>query len=58
MGAGMLPGPYVYGIVQDAYPELDPSGINVSRAGMYCVFFSSIAGCLFLFLALLLRERS
>ena len=58
MGIGMLPAPYLYGLVQDQYAVLDESGNNVSRAGMYMIFFSSVFGGVALVIALLLRNRS
>ena len=58
MGIGMLPAPYLYGKVQDSYAVYDEHGNNVSRAGMYMVFFSSVIGGFFLLIAILLRARS
>jgi MFS family permease len=58
MGVGMLPAPYLYGIVQDKFITLNEHGQNTTRAGMYVVFFSSGIGGVCLLIALLLRRRS
>lgn len=55
---GLLPAPYLYGMVHDKYVELDPQGNNITRAGMYVVFFSSAIGGISLLIALILRSRS
>lgn len=55
---GMMPAPYVYGLVQDATFIKGPTGDNISRGGMYTVFFSPWVGGICLLLAILLRNRS
>jgi MFS family permease len=56
---GMLPAPYVYGLVYENTEKIDPTtGKNVSHGGMYAIFFSSAVGIVFLFFALVLRNRS
>ena len=55
---GMLPAPYLYGLIQDKTIVLDEDGNNISRGGMTTVFFSSAIGGLGLMIALILRNRS
>jgi MFS family permease len=58
LAAGMLPAPFLYGVVQDKFISLNEQGQNATRAGMYVVFFSSVIGGVGLLIALLLRKRS
>ena len=55
---GMLPAPYVYGLVYEKTEKLDFEGNNISRGGMYALFFSSGIGGVALLIALILRNRS
>lgn len=58
MGVGMLPAPYLYGLAQNTFEKLDAEGNNISRAGMFMVFYSSVIGGICLLIALILRNRS
>jgi MFS family permease len=57
---GLLPANYVYGFIQDKYAvyEDENKEKNISRAGMYTVFFSSAIGGVCLLIALVLRSYS
>ena len=55
---GMLPAPYVYGLVYDYTKRVDEYGYNVSRGGMYTLFFSVFVGLVALLVALPLRNKS
>jgi MFS family permease len=55
---GMLPAPYVYGLVYEKTEKLDLDGNNISRGGMYALFFSSGIGGVALLITLILRNRS
>lgn len=58
MGIGMLPAPYLYGFVQESTKVIDKDGHNISRGGMYLVFFSSGIGAVGLIIGMFLRKRS
>lgn len=55
---GIMPAPYLYGVIIDAYPEMNDKEENISRVGMYAVFFSSAIGGVGLLIAILLRGVS
>jgi len=55
---GMLPAPYLYGLVQQLTSTLDSKGNNTSRGGMYVIFFSSVFGGVCLLFALIFRNSS
>ncbi len=55
---GMLPAPYIYGYVYEATEKLDENGKNISRGGMYTLFFSVVIGLVGLLFALPLRKKS
>ena len=55
---GMLPAPYIYGLVYQSTEILDEKGANVSRGGMYTLFFSVFIGLIGLLVALPLRKKS
>jgi hypothetical protein len=55
---GMLPAPYVYGLVYQLTEKLDATGENISRGGMYTIFFSVFIGLIGLLIALPLRNKS
>lgn len=54
----MLPGPYVYGFVISRNAVMTPEGYNLSRGGMYSVYFSPVIGAVCLIIALVMRKRS
>lgn len=59
MMIGMMPASYVYGLVYEltaVYEGEDKR--NVSRGGMFTVFFSTIIGFFALLVALLLKKKS
>ena len=58
MGVGMMPAPYLYGLAQKEFKTLNEDGVNVSRAGMYLTFYSSVIGGVCLLFALILKNRS
>ena len=55
---GEFPAPYLYSLVYSSTQTLDADGENVSRGGMYTIFFSSFIGLIALAVALPLRKRS
>ena len=55
---GKFPAPYVYSLVYEWTKNLDDKGNNISRGGMYTIFFSIIIGLIFLAVALPLRKYS
>lgn len=55
---GMLPAPYIYGLVYQQTEKLDDKGENISRGGMYTLFFSVFIGLIGLAVALPLRKKS
>lgn len=55
---GMLPAPYVYGLVYQLTEKKDEMGENISRGGMYTIFFSVFIGLIGLLVALPLRNKS
>lgn len=55
---GEFPAPYLYSLVYSTTATLDADGENVSRGGMYTIFFSSFIGLIALAVALPLRKKS
>jgi MFS family permease len=55
---GMFPASYIYSLVYDSTKKLDDKGVNISRGGMYTLFFSVFVGLIALVVALPLRKRS
>lgn len=55
---GFLPAPYIYGVLVDKYPVIDPArgDENVSPWGMRGISFYSIFGVISLFIAILFRK--
>jgi len=61
MLVGMMPAAYVYGLVYEATAVYEGEGNdrrNVSRGGMYTIFFSCGIGAVGLIIALILKKRS
>lgn len=55
---GMFPAPYIYSLVYESTQKLDGDGVNISRGGMYTLFFSVFVGLIGLAVALPLRKKS
>ncbi len=55
---GMFPAPYIYSLVYEWTKNLDEKGNNISRGGVYTLFFSIIIGLISLAVALPLRKNS